>query len=137
MNKMLTPRQLLEKIPDAEPAETVIAVEADIALEGTLLNKLVDVLTEDTSIAGLEVVTADDTPLGIIPIDSFLDYVDSQSYGTGSMGGLVNQLEGVPVLPMFQCAIHQPPYRRLVGIQRSEPPRCRMCGEPMQFVEGV
>jgi hypothetical protein len=135
MNKMLTPRQLLEKIPDAEPAETVIAVEADIALEGTLLNKLIVVLTEDTSIAGLEIVTADDTSLGIIPIDAFLDYVDSQSYGTGSMGGLIGQLEGDPVLPMFQCTIHQPPYRRLVGIQRPEPPCCRICGKPMQLVE--
>ena len=134
MSETLTFRQLLEKYSGETVSGTLLVVEADLSVNEAVLATL----KANRSIQGLEVITSEDKSLGVISRMSVVRYLkeQSQSTGTSSRGGNIGTLEGnfVTEIPKYQCNQHDPPYQRLVAIARPEPPKCRICNEPMEYI---
>lgn len=133
MSNALTPRELAHRHADPACAGPTVSIEADVRLEGENLSWLERVLDEDETLAGVEVFEFDGSSLGVVPVADVLDYVLAQSLGP-TRGGRVGQLEGAPVgaAPLFQCALHEPPYRRLLWAASPQLLRCKVCGQTLQ-----
>ena len=140
MSKVLTTRELLELNLEQVALNSSPGIDANLILQGKTLDEVRSILSSDQSIRGVEVLTDEDKSLGFISRQVLNEYIKTQMLNRISAqqkrGGDPKQgLEGDPVRPRFQCNCHHPPYQRLVGIQRREPPHCRICGELMQVVE--
>lgn len=133
MRNALTPRELASRHADPACAGRTVSIEADVPLMGENLSWLERVLEEDESLDGVEVLDADGTSLGVVPVADVLDYVFADSFGP-TRGGRVGQLEGAPVgaAPLFQCTLHEPPYRRLLWAASPQLLRCKECGQTLQ-----
>ncbi len=130
MSETLTFRQLLEKYSGETVSGTLLGVEADLSVNETVLAAL----KSNRSIQGLEVITSEDKSLGVISRMSVVRYLkeQSQSSGTSIRGVLKGNI--VSEIPKYQCNQHDPPYQRLVAIARSEPPKCPICDEFMEYI---
>ena len=135
MNKTFTARQLLTENITQIVTGSLLGIDADIPLEGVVLDKVVEVFNQDTSIMGLDVMTSEGKSLGTIPLDNLLNYIVTQ-IELPDLGGNTSTLEGniISEIPKYQCNQHDPPYQRLVAISRPEPPKCRICNEPMEYI---
>lgn len=135
MNKTFTARQLLAENTTQVATGYLLGVDADIPLEGAMLDKVVEVLNQDTLIMGLDVLISEGKSLGTIPLDNLFNYIETQ-IELPDLGGNVGTLEGniVSEIPKYQCNQHNPPYLRLVAIARSDPPKCPICDEFMEYI---
>ncbi len=142
MSKTLTPRELLKQNPGQIATGSVLDIEADMPLEGEVLDRVIQVLDDNSTITALEVITPEDESLGIVPLDTVFDYIQNQPLYEPTLGGRVSELEGsvVSPAPLFQCdhygtPYHQaPPYQRLVSIARAGL-KCPRCGKDLQRVK--
>ena len=146
MSKTLTPRELLNQNREQTLSESVLEIEADLPLVGEVLDSIKKLLTENSSIAGLEVLTIEEKTLGFISREALFDYIKVQLLERMAirrrLGGRVSELEGsvISPVPLFQCdhyatPYHQdPPYQRLVSIARPGL-KCRRCGKDLQRVK--
>ena len=132
MNEILTFRQLLEKYPNETVPGNLLGIDADLPIDEAVLA----VLKTNPSIKGLEAITSEDKSLGVISRTKVVLYLKEQSIRNSRRGGRVGQLEGsiVAEMPKYECTKHDPPYPRLVAIARSEPPKCPICDEFMEYI---
>ena len=112
---------------------SLIGIDADVPLEKIIQ----ELLKENISSAGLQVLTLEGESLGIISRDTLLDYIQTQPFEISYKGGDIGYLAGDPILdvPLFLCDAHDPIYQRLVAIAKPEPPKCQVCNSPMKRVK--
>jgi len=134
MSTVVTPRELLAQHPGQAPAGPTLGVEADVALEGVFLDKVVELLTDDESLVGLQVFSSEGEALGVISNDMLQDYFDIQADESDDRGGGLGRLEGdlVSDPPLFRCDAHQPATQQLIYYASPALLRCPTCGAQMK-----
>jgi hypothetical protein len=131
----MTFEELLHQSTDPVPTGQTLAVDADIMLEDSVLDAVNQHFLTDESLVGLAVITPDGKTLGVIPLNTFLDYLEAQqNNATRVRGGGLDMLAGhaVSEVPFYRCDRHEPPYQRLSWDAQ---PICRTCGQPMKRAE--
>jgi hypothetical protein len=131
----MTFEELLHQSTDPVPTGQTLAVDADIMLEDSVLDAVNRHFLADESLVGLAVITPDGKTLGVIPLNTFLDYLEAQqNNATRVRGGGLDMLAGhaVSEVPFYRCDRHEPPYQRLSWDAQ---PICRTCGQPMKRAE--
>ena len=127
--------ELLHLSTDPVPTGPTLAVDADMMLEDMVLDVVNRHFLADESLVGLAVIASDGKTLGVIPLNTFLDYLEAQQSNTTRVrGGGLDMLAGHAVsdVPFYRCDRHEPPYQRLSWYAQ---PMCRTCGQPMKRVE--
>ena len=131
----MTFEELLHQSTDPVPTGQTLAVDADIMLEDSVLDAVNRHFLADESLVGLAVITPDGKTLGVIPLNTFLDYLEAQqSIATRVRGGGLDRLPGHTVsdVPFYRCDRHEPPCQRLSWDAQ---PLCQVCGQPMKRAE--
>ena len=131
----MTFEQLLKQHTDPVPTGQTLAVDADMTLEDMVLDVVNRHFLADESLVGLAVIASDGKTLGVIPLNTFLDYLEAQQSDTSRVrGGGLDRLPGHAVsdVPFYRCDRHEPPYQRLSWDAQ---PICRTCGQPLKRVE--
>ena len=131
----MTFEELLHQSTDPVPTGPTLAVDADMTLEDMVLDVVNRHFLADESLVGLAVITPDGKTLGVIPLNTFLDYLEAQQSNTTRVrGGGLDRLAGQAVsdVPFYRCDRHEPPYQRLSWDAQ---PICRTCGQPLKRVE--
>ncbi len=140
MSVTFTPRQLLTQTSRPAVAGPALGIEADVPLTAAGLASLKKILESDQSLVGVEVFTSEDEALGVIPREAVSAYISSATAAPVKpirRGGNINLMEGGAVgdAPLYACAAHEPPYQRLMWSAAPEPPKCKVCRQPMQRTE--
>lgn len=127
--------QLLKQHSDPVPTGPPLVVDADMTLQDGVLDVVNRHFLADESLVGLAVIAPDGKTLGVIPLNTFLDYLEvQQSIATQVRGGGLDMLAGhaVSEVPFYRCDRHEPPYQRLSW---NAQPICQVCGQPMKRAE--
>ena len=131
----MTFEELLHQSTDPVPTGQTLAVDADMTLGDSVLDAVNQHLLADELLVGLAIIAPDGKTLGVIPLNTFLDYLEAQqSNATRVRGGGLDRLAGQAVsdIPFYRCDWHEPPYQRLSWDAQ---PLCQVCGHPMKRVE--
>jgi hypothetical protein len=131
----ITFEELLHKSTDPVPTDQTLAVDANLMLEDSVLDAVNQHFLADESLVGLAVIASDGKTLGVIPLNTFLDYLQAQQSNTTRVrGGGLDRLAGHAVsdVPFYRCDRHEPAYQRLSWDAQ---PMCRICGQPMKRAE--
>ena len=131
----ITFEELLHQSTDPVPTGQTLAVDADMTLGDSVLDAVNQHFLADESFVGLAVIASDGKTLGVISLNTFLDYLEAQQSNTTRVrGGGLDRLAGHAVsdVPFYWCGRHEPPYQRLSWDAQ---PICRTCGQPMKRAE--
>ena len=131
----ITFEELLRQSTHPVPSGQTLAIDAAMTLGDSVLDAVNQHFLEDESLVGMVVIASDGKTLGVIPLNTFLDYLEAQqNNNTRVRGGGLDRLAGNPVsdVPFYRCDRHEPPSQRLTW---NSQPMCRICGQPMTRVE--